>query len=322
MVRSFNSQAIMRIIHYLPFWPEAAHNSVMALGNFDGMHAGHQAVIARAKALAHAQHLPLAVMAFEPHPRRFFKPDLPILRIVPFAEKARLLREAGVDFFYVAKFDSALSHMSAENFIQDILRESLKVAHVVTGHNFAFGYKRQGDSGYLADQAQKLGFGYTKIEAVSADDMVFSSSAVREALAAGRIPMASAILGRPYAMRGIIIHGDKRGRTIGFPTANIRPDPLFLPRMGVYAVLLKVDGESYPGVANLGVRPTFNGEKPLLEVHILNRSIDLYDKKAKVEFIEFIRPERKFGSLEELKAQIAADAYRAKEIHALQETIL
>lgn len=306
----------MKIIHSFPFWPESAHGNVMALGNFDGVHKGHREVILRAKAIAHAQSRPLAVMTFEPHPRRFFSPDLPILRIVPFAQKARLLRELGVNYLYVAHFNAAFSRLSAEDFVQRILQDGLKVAHVVTGHNFAFGHKRRGNVDFLRAQADEKGFSYTEVSAAqAADQTLYSSSAVRHALAEGDIARVMAILGRPYRVRGTVIHGDQRGRSIGFPTANIRPSPLFLPKSGVYAVWGIVEGERYAGVANLGTRPTVDGQRRLLEVHLLDAALDLYGKRMEVEFIEFIRPEQKFSGLDELKAQIARDTETARHIH-------
>lgn len=307
----------MRIVRDLPRWPQEAHGSVMALGNFDGMHRGHQAVIAEARDIATREGRPLAIMTFEPHPRRFFNPTLPILRIVPFSDKARLLRNAGVDFLYVSRFDHTLSLMSAEEFVTGVLLEGLKVGHVVTGHNFAFGHKRGGDVTFLRKRSEALGFGYTQVAAVMPDagEHAYSSTAIRHALETGDVEEAAHLLGRAYTMRGHIIHGDKRGRGIGFPTANIRPAPLFLPRHGVYAVRLHVDGECYPAVANLGLRPTVDGKKRLLEVHALDVQVDLYGKEAQVEFVRFIRPEQTFAGLEALKAQIALDADAARAIH-------
>lgn len=313
----------MNITHSLSSWPQTAHGSVMALGNFDGMHRGHQAVIAEARKLAEAQGRPLSIMTFEPHPRRFFVPDSPVLRIVPFSDKARLLREAGVEYLYVARFNRDFSQLPAEAFIRDVLLQGLRVAHVVTGHNFAFGYKRGGDVAYLREQAGKIGFGYTEVGAVAprGGELVYSSTAVREALARGAVDEAADLLGRAYTMRGRVIHGDKRGRSIGFPTANIRPAPLFLPRYGVYAVRLHVGGEVYDSVANLGMRPTVDGSRRLLEVHMLDANKDIYGLPVQAEFIGFIRPEMKFSGLEALTAQIAQDLLAAKAMHQQQQKV-
>lgn len=313
----------MRITHTLSQWPESAYGSVMALGNFDGMHRGHQAVIREARFLAEAQGAPLAVMTFEPHPRRFFRPDLPILRIVPFSEKARLLRDAGVGHLYVARFDAAFSRLPASAFIGDVLLGALRVRHVVTGHNFAFGHRRSGDVTYLRERSQALGFGYTKVQEAGTEEGGYSSTVIREALAAGDVDAAVAVLGRPYVMRGHVIHGDKRGRSIGFPTANIRPAPLFLPRHGVYAVRLWLDGEAgaLPAVANLGLRPTLDGSHRLLEVHAFDTARDMYGLEARVEFVKFIRPERKFSGIDALKAQIAQDVMATRAIHEQQQKV-
>lgn len=310
----------MRIIRDVSRWPEEAHGAVMALGNFDGMHRGHQAVIAEARTIAEREGRPLSIMTFEPHPRRFFKPELPVLRIAPFSDKARLLRDAGVRYLYVARFNRAFSELSADEFIRDVLLDGLNVAHVVTGHNFAFGYQRGGNVPYLRAQSQELGFGYTQVEAVMPDtgEHAYSSTAIRHALERGDVEEAAHLLGRPYAMRGHVIHGDKRGRSIGFPTANIRPAPLFLPRHGVYAVRLHAGGEVYPAVANLGLRPTVDGSRRLLEVYALDMQKDLYGLEAQVEFVKFIRPERRFSGIDALKAQIAQDVQAARAIHQEQ----
>lgn len=309
----------MKIIHTLSHWPQQAHGSVMVLGNFDGMHKGHQAVIGRARDISRTQNRPLAMMTFEPHPRRFFREGLPILRIAPFAEKARLLRDAGVEYLYVARFNRAFSQLSADAFMREVLHDNLRVAHVVTGHNFAFGHKRSGDGETLREAAPGIGFDYTQVQAIAPDDGgVYSSTAVRHALSEGDMEAAAAVLGRPYGMQGSIIHGDKRGRTIGFPTANIRPAPLYMPRFGVYAVVLYVDDVRYESVANFGNRPTIDGVRNLLEVHALDASFDGYGKRARVEFIKFIRPETKFSGIDALTAQIAKDTLAARAIHDQQ----
>lgn len=304
----------MKIIRSPETWPQEAHGAVMALGNFDGVHAGHRVVIGHAKALASAQGRPLAVMTFEPHPRRFFKPGLPILRIVPLAEKARLLRDLGVDYLYIARFNATFSQLSAESFLRRLLLDKLQVAHIVTGHNFAFGHHRQGNSDYLAQYSHLWHYAYTQVEAVAAKNIVYSSSGVRQALSEGNIAMASHLLGRPYGIRGTVIHGQKRGRQLGFPTANIRPSPLFLPKAGVYAVRMTAGEQTYAGVANLGTRPTVDGHTQLLEVHVFDATPDLYGQHVSVEFASFIREEQKFDGIDALKTQIAADSLVARQL--------
>lgn len=292
----------------------------MALGNFDGLHRGHQAVMERARAESRKQAKPLSVMTFEPHPRRFFRPDLPVLRIVPFAQKARLLREAGVDYLFVARFNRAFSEITAERFVYDILQEKLRVSHVVTGYNFAFGHRRGGDADYLESCAAAGAFGYSRVPAYASNVAPegYSSTAIRSALENGNVEKAGAMLGRSYAMHGRVIHGERRGRTIGFPTANIRPSPLFMPRFGVYAVRMHLpfSGERFEGVANLGVRPTVGGSQCLLETHAFGLNHEIYGAEAQVEFCHFLRGEEKFGSFDALKTQIAADAEQAQQYFA------
>lgn len=302
----------MKVIRSLETWPVAAHGSVMALGNFDGVHKGHQVVIRTAHDIAREESLPCTVMTFEPHPRRFFKPDLPLLRIIPLAEKLRQLRHEGVNYLYLARFNKAFSHIPAENFIRDILLERLQVRHVVTGHDFSFGHERNGNVDMLEQTAKIHGFRYHCIDAVGDREHVYSSTAIREALTMGNMPEAAAILGRPYHLDGHVLHGDQRGRQIGFPTANIRPAPLFLPAYGVYAVRMYVCGAWYNGVANLGNRPTVDGQCCLLETHLFDFNKTLYGKKAHVELLQFIRPEQRFNGLDALKAQIARDCEIAR----------
>lgn len=299
----------MRIIHSRNAWGQFPKNAVIALGNFDGLHKGHQVLLQQARALADDYGCPLAVMTFEPHPRRFFQPDLPILRIIPFAEKARLLKAAGVDILLVAPFNKPFASITAESFVTDMLVKELQVRHVVTGYNFTFGYKRGGDSSFLAAKAEEYGFGYLQVDAVEG----YSSTAVRDALKAGDIAGANHMLGRPYAIQGTVLHGDKRGRQLGFPTANIRPAPLYLPKFGVYAVRLYVNGKWHDGVANLGIRPTIkNDSQPMLEVHLFDMVVEFYSERVKVELLHFVRGERKFDGLDALKAQIADDVIQAK----------
>ena len=299
-------------------WPSAAHGCVMALGNFDGVHQGHQAVIGQAAAIAKQQNRPLAVMSFEPHPRRFFKPDLPVLRICPLADKLRLLRGLGVDYLYLARFNAEFAAISAEAFVSNLLGAQLKVGHVVTGYNFAFGHKRGGDTDYLEQAAPAQGMGYSRVAAV-ADPQgdVYSSTLIREHLKAGNIAEAARLLGRPYCLTGPVIHGDARGRELGFPTANLRPSPLFLPAYGVYAVRFSLsDGRQWNGVANLGIRPTVSGRACQLESHLFDCDTNLYGLEAKVELCRFIRPEQRFDGLDALKAQIADDTRSAQRYFA------
>lgn len=308
----------MRIVRRIGNWPAEARGAVMALGNFDGVHAGHQAVIATAHSIASALGRPCAVMTFNPHPRKYFSPSLPPLALTPFARKAELLAQAGVGWLYVAKFNQQLAETSAEQFVERLLYQGLGVAHVVTGYDFVFGHQRRGNADFLDAKARQLGFGFTRISPVLLQDEGprCSSTAIREALGAGNMPLARAMLGRPYSIRGRVIHGDKRGRQLGFPTANIRVGAMHLPAFGVYAVQVWGDNAApLPAVANLGVRPTVDGSKPMLEVHVLSENVgDLYGKKLEIAFIQHLRGEQKFESLDALKAQIAKDVAIARTV--------
>lgn len=308
----------MQIARSYEAWPVSARGSVMALGNFDGVHQGHRAVIETAKAIAESEQAPLSVMTFEPHPRRFFKPDLPILRIVPFSEKARLLDKLGVNYLFAARFNHAFSQISAEGFLEDILIQKLGVRHIVTGYDFAFGHHRSGNADFLARHAPSAGAGFTQVDqVVQAGDLPFSSTAIRTALKDGDMAQVAAMLGRHYQMQGSVIHGDKRGASIGFPTANIRPAPLFLPKRGVYAVRLHLpDGRVFDAVANLGVRPTVDGSHCLLEVHAFGLDENIYGQKVRVQFCHFLRSEQKFNGVDDLKAQIGKDKQEAEQFFA------
>lgn len=308
----------MQIARSYDAWPVAARGSVMALGNFDGVHQGHRAVIETARTIAKSHRAPLSVMTFEPHPRRFFRPDLPILRIVPFSEKARLLGRLEVDYLFAARFNHAFSTISAEDFLQDILVRKLGVKHIVTGYDFAFGHARSGDADFLARHAPGAGATFTQVDqVVHAGERPFSSTAIRAALKEGDMAQAAAMLGRHYQMQGLVIHGDKRGASIGFPTANIRPAPLFLPKRGVYAVRLHLpDGRVFDAVANLGVRPTVDGSHCLLEVHAFAMDEKIYGQKVRVQFYHFLRSEQKFNGVDDLKAQIGKDKQEAEQFFA------
>jgi riboflavin kinase/FMN adenylyltransferase len=311
----------MRVLRHHTELPESLRGGVIALGNFDGVHRGHQEVIGAAGAIADLHDVPLGVMTFEPHPRRFFQPDLPPFTLTPFRLKAHLIQDLGADFLYVQAFDAALSKGSAQWFVEDVLVAGLGVSHVVVGQDYAFGHKRSGNVALLQAMARDLGFGVTAVAPVKdADGLIFSSTRVRECLADGKLAEAQAILGHAWEIEGRVEHGDKRGRTIGFPTANLRLGPYQHPRTGVYAVTAGVDEglvtHFRPGVANFGKRPTFDKQDHLLEVHLFDTAEDLYGKHLRVRFHHFLRPERTFDGLESLKAQILADADQARALMA------
>lgn len=304
----------MRIIRDVRNWPQAAYGSVMALGNFDGMHPGHIEVISKAYTVAKEQNRPCAVMSFEPHPRRFFSPEKPLLRIIPLSEKIRALEACGVEWLFLARFNAVFSRITAQEFVDDVLLKQLRVAHVVTGYNFGFGYNRSGNSDFLQARADQKGFTYSRISEVKKEDTVsYSSSAIREALRAGDMQKTCLLLGRNYSITGRVIQGDKRGRQLGFPTANIRMPSLWMPALGVYAVRVTLEsGKVVSGVANLGNRPTVDGSRCLLEAHLFDISEDLYGQRLKVELLQFIRAEQKFSGLDALKSQIAHDVLAAR----------
>lgn len=308
----------MRLFHHFSSIPPDAQGAVVALGNFDGVHLGHQAVLAETCRIAERLGAPPAVFTFTPHPREFFKPDAGPLSIYPLHDKMTLLKEAGMEFLYLARFDTAFSQISAEDFVDKVLAQDLRVRHVITGDNFIFGHGRHGDAALLTRRAADAGFKTTHVTGLcDAGGTPVSSSRIREALGTGDVKAASYLLGRPYAISGHVRHGEGRGKSLGFPTANLAVTHIFRPAAGVYAVRVKLpDGRSVKGVANLGIRPTVGGTDPLLEAHCFDFSADLYEKIIEVQLVNFIRAERKFDSLDALKTQIGLDSAKAKEILA------
>jgi riboflavin kinase/FMN adenylyltransferase len=313
----------VRLLRDLSHLPDACRGAALAIGNFDGMHLGHRAVLGVMLDAAGRRGIPSAVMTFEPHPRRFFNPAQSPHRIEPLQMRLRRLRALGVEYIVLLRFDAALARCSAQRFIEEFLVRRLAVAQVVTGEEFCFGHERSGNAALLHDASGEYGFRYTAVPPMMAGGGVCSSSRVRAHLAAGEMPKAAALLGRPYEMAGLVTHGAGRGRELGAPTANLRPPPrLFLPRFGVYAVQyrdsegqLPEEGRDWkPGVANFGVRPSFGeGNAPLLEVHGLKEGRQLYGVRLRVRFAAFLREERKFESAEALRAQIAGDIKAARE---------
>ena len=284
----------------------------MALGNFDGFHRGHQAVVGQAAALAAALAAPLAVLSFEPHPVRFFRPDLPPFQLTSTAQKVRLLEGFGVDSVIILPFDAALASLTPEAFVAEILIGRLAVRHVVCGHDFTFG---KGRAGHATDLA-RLGVPATVVAPVSPPGQggAFASSAIRQLLAKGDPEAAARQLGRWWQIEGEVEAGDQRGRTIGFPTANLSLGTYQRPAYGVYAVRAGVDGRVVDGVANLGVRPSFDPPRELFEVHLLDFAGDLYGRTLAVDLLAFIRPERRFDGLDALRKQIEADRLTAQKI--------
>lgn len=294
--------------------------AAVAIGNFDGVHGGHRALIARAREAADRLGGPAGVLTFEPHPREFFAKDAPPFRLSNFRAKTAWLCATGIDLMAVASFGQRMALMSAPDFVGRMLVERLGVGHVVVGYDFAFGHKRSGNVAYLRQASEEFGFGLTVVDPVKEGEEVVSSTRIRDALWQGEPHRAADLLGHWWEIHGRVQKGDQRGRTIGFPTANIALGGYIEPHFGVYAVQIgwPENGEIVwrDGVANLGRRPTFNKNDVLLEVNVFDFDGDIYGKRAQVRFVDFIRPEQKFDGLDALKAQIAADANKAREILA------
>lgn len=296
--------------------PEAACGATLALGNFDGVHLGHRAVLRAAH--AGRPELKLAALTFEPHPREHFRPDDPPFRLTLSAAKAAALGAAGADLVIALPFDAALAAMPAEDFVTEVLHRGLGAKHLACGADFAFGHRRGGDVGFLAARAEALGIGLTVVPPVADEAGPISSSRIRRALQDGYPERAAAALGRPWAIAGVVSHGDKRGRSIGFPTANVPLGRHLEPARGVYAVEVRLaDGATVPGVANIGLRPTVGGSESRVEAHLFDYAGDLYGQEVSVALRHFLRPERKFAGLPELVAQIGADAAEARRLLAV-----
>jgi riboflavin kinase/FMN adenylyltransferase len=293
--------------------PDRLRGGIVALGNFDGFHRGHQAVVGRAVARARAEGRPALVATFDPHPARFFRPDLPPFRLTTLKQRARLLAAAGADETLVFEFDAALAAVSAEDFVRDWLVGRIGAAGVVTGEDFTFGRGRAGDVKLLARLGAELGLSVDTVPSVSDEEGPISSTRVRAALRAGDCATATRLLTRPFAIEGVVEHGDKRGRQLGFPTANLSLGRYLRPRFGVYAVRgCLPDGRVVGGVANLGLRPMFDPPRELLEPWFFDFDGDLYGRTIEVELIAFLREEMRFDGIDALKAKIAEDAEAAK----------
>jgi riboflavin kinase/FMN adenylyltransferase len=293
--------------------PGALAGCVVAIGNFDGVHRGHRAVIAAALQRARALGRPAAALTFDPHPRTFFRPDLPVFRLSTGPDKMRLLAATGLDGAVILRFDAALAATSAQDFIAKILVGRLGIAGAAIGFDFHFGKDRQGSPAYLAGQGAELGFAVDIVPPLQDEGRPVSSGAVREALAAGRVVEAGELIGAPWFVSGEVIHGEKRGRDLGFPTANVRLDASCGLKHGIYAVRAAIDGRLVDGVASFGRRPTFDNGAPLLEVFLFDFSGDLYGKAIDVAFIGWIRGEEKFASIDALKQAMDMDVVHAKD---------
>jgi riboflavin kinase/FMN adenylyltransferase len=308
----------MKIVRHYQDVPEACRGAVVAIGNFDGVHRGHQALLSCARSLARDCTAPLGALVFEPHPQTFFQSAAECFRLTPFRTKARLLAEHGVEVLFALPFDAEMAGKPAKAFVRDILGLALQVRGVVVGSDFRFGKARLGTAEFLKETGAGLGFAVEIFEPVLAGETKISSSDIRAALKAGRPEQAAELLGHWWTIEGRVEHGDARGRALGFPTANLPLDGYLRPAFGVYAVraaVLENDCRvsSHLGVASIGLRPMYRVDQPLLEAYLFDFDGDLYGRHLAVELIAYLRPEMSFDSVDELKLQMAKDAQRARE---------
>ena len=314
----------MRLFRHYEHLPAGVCGGAVAIGNFDGVHRGHQAVIGEAGRIARSAGVPWSVLTLEPHPRCVFEPSAAPFRLTPFHAKARMIEALGVEVLVVVPFDRDFASRSAREFVRCVLVGGIAARFVVSGHNFAFGRGREGTPELLLQLGGEFGFDYTCVREVrDPGGEPYSSTRVRRCLADGDLDGARELLGRPFEIEGRVASGDRRGRTIGFPTANIRLGEYTRPLRGVYAVRVGVDDARtwHDGVANLGIRPSFGGTEDLLEVHLFDFDDDLYDRHLRVQFLHFIRAEKKFDGIDALKAQIAADAAGARALLAAADAL-
>ncbi len=295
--------------------PEQFRHAVVALGNFDGFHVGHQAVVGRAVKLARERGVPALVATFDPHPVRYFRPETPPFRLTTLNQRERLFDEAGAAGMVVFHFDAVMAAVDAETFVSGWLIERLGASAVVTGEDFTFGKARGGNIELLKARGAALGMACYSVGPVSDGDGAISSSRIREALKAGDCATAARLLTRPFTIQGEVRHGDKNGRLLGFPTANLELGTYLRPRYGVYAVKGRLsDGRLLDGAANIGIRPQFDPPKELLEPHFFDFGEDVYGQTIEVEFHHFLRGEAKFESLDDLKMQMNKDCDEAKAL--------
>jgi riboflavin kinase / FMN adenylyltransferase len=295
--------------------PAELRGAVIAIGNFDGLHRGHQALIGTAVDLARRDGRPAALLTFDPHPRAFFAPDIRHFRLTPEPVKLKILDRLGLNAAFIRRFDAELAKTSARDFVLGLLADELGASALVIGGDFHFGRGREGTPGVLVDLAREKGIGVTVVGTVEAEGGVVSSSRIRTALEDGDVDLANALLGYRWFVRGEVRHGDKRGRTLGYPTANMKLDPGCHLAHGIYAVRAALaDGKVVDGVASFGRRPTFDNGAPLLETYLFDHSSDLYGTMMEVEFVGRIRPEARFDSAEALVAQMRQDEEEARAV--------
>jgi riboflavin kinase/FMN adenylyltransferase len=314
-----NSNAQNSVMDVVRGWhdvPPSLRGASLAIGNFDGVHRGHQGVLKAASAAGRQTGRAAGVMVFEPHPRKFFQPQKPLFLLTPLERKLELFAAFGMEMAAVLPFDAGLSRLSAEAFVRDVLVGAFGIRHATTGYDFLFGKDRQGTPAKLLAFGAAYDFGVTIVEAVGDSGEIFSSTRIRELLAEGNVAAAADMLGYWWRVSGMVESGAGRGTGLGFPTANIRLDHDQALGHGIYAVHVYVDGARYDAAAYLGTRPTFDAGAPLLEVFLFDFDGDLYGRTIEVEFIGFVRPDAKFRSGTDLAAQMQADCAKAKAILA------
>lgn len=302
----------MQVIRNSSDCPAGLKGACLAIGNFDGVHRGHQAVLQAAMKAASSSGAPSGAMTFEPHPRQFFQPDKPLFRLTPEPLKLDLIGDLGLDMAVVLAFDAALSSLSASQFVETILVEGLGVSHVVTGSDFHFGKGRDGNPDAMRRLGKEHGFGVSIIEPQGSSGETFSSTWARECLRQGDVRGAAEILGYWWRVRGMVTGGDRRGHGLGFPTANIAVPEGFALRHGIYAVRARVGSKTYDGAAYLGTRPSFDDGKPVIETFLFGFSGDLYGQELEIEFRVFLRGDEKFDSADALVTQMTQDCEAAR----------
>ena len=298
--------------------PDTLKGSIVALGNFDGFHLGHQAVVSRAVARAFHERRPVIVATFDPHPVRFFKPEVPSFRLTTLYQREKLFAHAGADAMLVFEFGAELASTSAEDFVSKLLAGRIGAAGVVTGDDFTFGRGRTGSVETLKTLGAHSGIAAEAVAQVLVDGERVSSGRIRDALIAGETGAATRMLSRPYAIEGVVQRGDARGRELGYPTANLQLGDYLRPKYGIYAVRVTLDeGSEHPGVASLGIRPTFDPPRELLEAHLFGFEDELYGRTIEVALHAYIREEKKFDDLDALTAAMRDDEVQARRLLAL-----
>lgn len=306
----------MQLIHGLRNLAKPLPGSVVTLGNFDGVHLGHQALLNELKHQSKIMGVPTVVISFEPQPKEFFAKHETVPRLTRWREKFLALARYGIDYFCCLRFDEQLANLSAQDFVETILLAKLNMRAAVIGYDFQFGKDRDGDVQLLQRMGQQYHFKVIQVPAVLVENEPVSSTRIRAALQQGNLELVSELLGRPFSFCGKVIYGQQRGRDLGFPTANINLKRELVPLSGVFIIKAKIDGQIFNGVANVGMRPTFNGTGVLLEAHLFDFKQVIYGRNIEVQFLKRIRPEKKFENFEALKAQIHKDAEEASNYFA------